>query len=157
MRVRFAKGLVPFAALVVAAGQAGANRLTFEVWPDPDPTHAAFCSIALADGWLSLVQVRGAGLPARRPLRWRASASEEAAILSALQAFLAGDLVSTDPYGSRLPPAPFVTVTWMTTLDHSMATGLYIQPRAALPPVLAEVAVSLGLGQTCGLSARAAE
>jgi hypothetical protein len=143
--------------IVAAALPACANRLTFEVWPNPDPTSATFCSVALSGGQLSLVQAKGAGLPTPEPLRWRASEPEQEAMTAALQAFLTGELVSVDPYVSRLPPAPFVTVTWMTTLDDHMATGLYIQPGLTLPPVLADMAQSLGLAQTCGLTARAAE
>jgi hypothetical protein len=144
-------------AVVAAALPACANRLTFEVWPNPDPTSATFCSVALSDGWLSLVQAKGAGLPAPEQLRWRASDAEENAMTAALQAFLTGELASVDPYVSRLPPAPFVTVTWMTTLDDHMAIGLFIQPGLPLPPVLADIAQTLGLVQTCGLTARAAE
>mgnify|MGYP003563469250 FL=1 len=78
-------------------------------------------------------------------------------MLTALRAFLAEDLSSVDPYVSRLPPAPFVTVTWMTTLDENMATGLYIQSGLPLPPPLANVASTLGLTKACGLSAKAVE
>jgi hypothetical protein len=144
------------AAVIVATRPVSANRLTFEAWPDANPANATFCSIALTEGWLTLVQVRGAGLPAKRPQRWRASDREEDAVTAVLQAFLAGNLTSVDPYGSRLPPAPFVTVTWMTTLDDQMATGLYIQPGLALPAILADVAITLGLERACGLTAKAA-
>jgi hypothetical protein len=157
MSVTIGKALINCLAVLAANSPASANRLTFEAWPDANPANAAFCSVALSDGWFTLVQVQGAGLPAERPLRWRASDREEDAMTAALQAFLARDLVSVDPYESRLPPAPFVTVTWMTTLDDQMATGLYIQPGLPLPPVLADMAAALGLGQACGLTAKAAE
>jgi hypothetical protein len=157
MPVMFKGWLAGLVAAVATALPANANRLTFEVWPDADPAHASFCSIALAGGWLSLVQVKGSGLPSPRPSRWRASSREEETLTAALQAFLAGDLELVDPYLSRLPPAPFVTVTWMTTLDDTMATGLYIQPGLPLPPVLADLSAALGLGETCGLTAKAAE
>jgi hypothetical protein len=40
-------------------------------------------------------------------------------------------------------------VTWMTSLDNAMATGLYVQTGLALPPVLAKVIAALGPGQPC--------
>lgn len=134
-----------------------ANRLTLEVWPDARPDHATFCTVGLSGGWITVVQVRGVGLPAPYPVRWRATSLEEQAILTALHAFLAEDLLSVEPYVSRLPPPPFVTVTWMTTLDENMATGLYIQNGLLLPPALANVTKALGLSKACGLSAKAAE
>jgi hypothetical protein len=152
------KALILAILPVLASLPADANRLTLEVWPDNRPDHASFCTVALAQGWITVVQVRGVGMPAPYPARWRASAPEEQAMLTALEAFLARDLTSVaSPYVSRLPPAPFVTVTWMTTLDDNMATGLYIQDRLPLPPPLAEVAQQLGLTKACGLSARTAE
>jgi hypothetical protein len=142
--------------IVTAGAPAAANRLTFEVWPDAKPDHAIFCSVSLANGWMTLVQVHGLGLPAAQPLRWRASKAEEAAMTMALQGFLSGDLALVDPYTSRLPPAPFVTITWMTMLNGDMATGLYIHEGLALPAVLARSLKSLALDQACGLSARGA-
>jgi hypothetical protein len=157
MSVTLGKALMPCVAVIAATLPACANRLTIEVWPDPDPSSATFCSIALSEGWLTLVQVRGAGLPPAQPLRWRPSTVEEDAMTAALQAFLTGDLVSVDPYLSRLPPAPFVTLTWLTMLDGHMTTGLYIQSGLSLPPVLGDMALSLGVDESCGLTARAAE
>ncbi len=142
---------------MVAALPAFANRLTFEVWPDGSPDHAVFCTIALSEGWISLVQVKGAGMPGPDPIRWRASRDEVEALEGSLQVLVAGALASVDPYVSRPPQAPFLSVTWMTLLDDRLATGLYIQPGLALPGPLSQTIGSLGLDRPCGLTARAAE
>ena len=142
---------------ILAALPAHANRLTFEVWPDASPDHAISCTFALADGWISLVQVTGAGMPGPDPMRWRASQDEVAALSDSLQAFVGGALGSVDPYGSRPPAAPFLSVTWMTRLNDRLATGLYIQPGLTLPRPLSDTLGSLGLDRPCGLTAKAAE
>lgn len=143
--------------VMLAASASHANRITFEVWPDASPDHAVSCSIALADGWISLVQVTGAGMPGPQPMRWRASAAEVEALADGLQAFVGGALGSVDAYRSRQPPAPFLSITWMTRLDDRLATGLYIQPGLALPVPLSQTLARLDLDQPCGLTARAAE
>ena len=140
-------------AAMIAGPPAHANRLTFEVWPDASPDHAVSCTFALADGWISLVQVKGAGLPGAEPIRWRASTAEVDAVSDSLQALVGGDLGSVDPYLLRQPPAPFLSVTWMTRLDDRLATGLYIQPGLALPGPLSQTLASLGLDRPCGISA----
>lgn len=144
-------------AVLTTAQAAHANRLTFEVWPDASPDHAVACTFALADGWMSLVQVTGAGLPGPQPIRWRASRAEVDALSDSLQAFVGGELGSVDPFVSRQPPTPFLSVTWMTRLDDRLKTGLYIQPGLALPDPLSQTLASLGLAHPCGFSARAAE
>jgi hypothetical protein len=157
MRTTWSSGLVFCAAAVLAAPPASANRMTFEVWPDTSPDHAVFCSVALTDGWISLVQVTGTGMPGPQPMRWRASQAEIDALSHSLQAFVGGELGSVDPYASRQPHAPFLTVTWMTRLDDSFTTGLYIQQSLTLPDALSAMLSSLGLDQPCGLTAKAVE
>ncbi len=157
MRVKRAPGLALGLATLVMGLPADANRLTFEVWPDASPDHIVSCSFALTDGWISLVQVTGAGLPAARPMRWHASRAEVEALSSGLQALVGGELGSVNPYVSRQPAAPFLSVTWMTRLDNRLATGLYIQSGLALPVPLSQTLVTLGLGRPCGLTARAVE
>lgn len=157
MRVIWSSGLAFFAAAVLAAPPSFANRMTFEVWPDPSPDHAVFCSVSLTDGWISLVQVKGAGMPGPQPMRWRASRAEVDALSDSLQAFVGGELGSVDTYASRQPPAPFLTVTWMTRLDDTLTTGLYIQQSLNLPDTLSDTMASLGLDQPCGLSAKVGE
>jgi hypothetical protein len=157
MRLAWTKALALCTAATIAAPPLYANRLTFEVWPDASPNHAIFCSVALSDGWISLVQVKGAGMPGPQPMRWRASSAEVDALSDSLQAFVGGELGSVDPYASRQPPAPFMTVTWMTRLDDRLATGLYIQPGLALPGTLSQTLASLDLSQPCGLNAKASE
>lgn len=153
MRYRIAKPLAIGIAALLAAPPVSANRLTFEVWPDASPDHVMSCTFALSDGWISLVKVTGAGMPGPAPMRWRASRAEVDAVSDSLQAFIGGDLGSVNPYQSRQPPAPFLSVTWMTRLDNRLATGLYIQPGTALPDPLEKALESLGLEQPCGLSA----
>ena len=154
MRVRWATGLALGLAAMVAGPSAYANRLTFEVWPDASPDHVMSCSVALSDGWISLVQVRGAGMPGPLPMRWRASRAEVDAVSDSLQALVGGELGSVDPYLSRQHPAPFLSVTWMTRLDDSLKTGLYIQPGLSLPDPLSATLASLGLDRPCGFSAK---
>lgn len=154
MRVLLAKGPVVCLAALIAASPVRANRLTFEVWPDASPDHVVSCSVALRDGWISLVKVKGAGMPGPQPMRWRASRAEVDAVYDSLQALVGGTLGSVEPYRSRQPPAPFLSVTWMTDVNASLATGLYIQPGLSLPVTLADMLASLGLDRPCGLSAR---
>ncbi|MFM7445819.1 MAG: hypothetical protein ACKO2N_18255 [Tabrizicola sp.] len=148
------QGLMWGIATAVAALPACANRLTFEVWPDASPDHVVSCTFAVADGWISLVQVTGLGMPAPQPMRWRATRTEVDAVSTGLQALVAGDIGSVDPYRSRQPPAPFLSVTWMTRLDDQLASGLYIQPGLNLPAPLSRTLASLGLDRPCGLSAK---
>jgi hypothetical protein len=144
-------------AATAAAPPAHANRLTIEVWPDASPDHIIACSLALEDGWISLVQIEGAGMPGPQPMRWRASRAETEAVFDSLQALIVGEPGSVDPYHSRQPPAPFLSVTWMTKVDAALISGLYIQPGLTLPGPLSRTVASLGLAQPCGLSATAAE
>jgi hypothetical protein len=155
-RLRF-QGLVVGSAAILTALPVCANRLTFEVWPDASPDHMVSCSFAVADGWISLVQVEGVGMPGPKPMRWRASDAEEDAMASGLQALVGGQLGSVDPYQSRQPPAPFVSVTWMTRLDDQLASGLYVQTGLALPAPLLQTVASLGIDRACGLNAKVVE
>lgn len=151
------KGLVVVFAVSLTALPACANRLTFEVRPDMQPDHVVACSVSLKDGWISLVQVQGYGMPAPQPTRWRMTRAEEAAIITAIQAFVTGDAISVDAYRSRSPEPPFVSVTWMTSLNGDFISGLYVQRGLHLPDVLSASLRSLGLDRTCGLTARADE
>jgi len=157
MRRAWTRGLAICIAAIVVALPASANRLTFEVWPDTSPDHVISCTVDLSQGWISLIQVTGAGLPGPRPMRWRASQAEVEAVTDSLQAFVGGDLGSVNPYLSRQPPAPFLSVTWMTRLDDRLKTGLYIQPGLSLPGPLSQMLASLGLGRACGLTATSDE
>jgi hypothetical protein len=157
MSARWPKGLALGLAALFAATPVCANRLTFEVWPDASPDHTVACTVALEDGWISLVQITGAGMPGPQPMRWRASRAETDAVFDSLQALLVGSLASVDPYQSRQPPAPFLSVTWMTRVDASLTSGLYIQPGLSLPAPLSQTLASLDLDRPCGISATAAE
>lgn len=141
--------LCPLVIAALVAVPLFANRLTIEIRPDPFPEHALFCSVDLTAGRLSLVAVRGLGLPAPEPMRWHATDAEIAALSTALQAFLSGELPSVDPLVSRLPPAPYLAVTWMATLDDRPAGGLYIQSGSVLPPVLADALRAMGIERRC--------
>ncbi len=154
MRLSRLQGLAASVAVVLTALPVCANRLTFEVWPDASPDHVMSCTFAVADGWISLVQVSGAGMPGPEPMRWRASRAEVEAVSSGLQALVAGDISSVDPYLSRQPPAPFLSVTWMTRLDDRLASGLYIQPGLTLPAALTRTLAALGVDKPCGVSAK---
>lgn len=157
MPVRWPKGPALCLAALCAAAPVMANRLTFEVWPDASPDHTVACTVAFENGWISLVQITGAGMPGPQPMRWRASRAETDAVFDSLQALVVGTVASVDPYQSRQPPAPFLSVTWMTRVDASLASGLYIQPGLKLPVPLSQTLASLGLDHPCGLSATADE
>ncbi len=157
MPVRWPKGQTLCLSAVIAASPVCANRLTIEVWPDASPDHTVACTVAFEDGWISLVQITGAGMPGPQLMRWRASQAETDAVFDSLQALVVGTVASVDPYQSRQPPAPFLSVTWMTRVDASLASGLYIQPGLSLPGPLSQTLASLGLDRPCGLSATAAE
>jgi hypothetical protein len=157
MPVRWPKGPALCLAALVAALPAFANRLTFEVWPDASPDHTIACTVAFQDGWISLVQIEGAGMPNPQPIRWRASRAETDAVFASLQALVGGSVASVDPYHVRQPPAPFLSVTWMTRVDAALTSGLYIQPGLSLPAPLSRTLTSLGLDRPCGLTAKADE
>lgn len=157
MPLRWPRGLAFCLAALAAAAPSHANRLTFEVWPDASPDHTVACSVALQDGWISLVRITGAGLPGSQPMRWRASQAETEALFEGLLALAVGRPGSVDPYASRQPPAPFLSVTWMTRIDRSLTSGLYIQPGLTLPQPLSQTLARLGLDEACGLNATAAE
>jgi hypothetical protein len=157
MRNTWTKGPALCLAVLAAATPTFANRLTFEVWPDASPDHIIACTVALEDGWISLVQIEGAGMPGPQPMRWRASRAETDAVFDSLQALILGKPGSVDPYYSRQPPAPFLSVTWMTKVDAALTSGLYIQPGLTLPGPLSQTLSRLGLDRPCGLSATAAE
>lgn len=154
MRQSRFQALVAGITAVLTALPAFANRLTFEVWPDASPDHVVSCTFAVTDGWISLVQVTGAGMPGPEPMRWRASSAEVDAVSSGLQALVGGEIGSVDPYQSRQPPPPFLSVTWMTLLNDRLASGLYIQPGLDLPEPLSQAVASLGVDRPCGLSAK---
>jgi|GEM_PF-5402002 len=157
MRVALAGLLALCVSAFPAAPPAHANRMTLEVWPDASPDHVRSCTFALANGWISLVQVRGVGMPGPQPMRWRASRAEIDALTASLQAFVGGEIGSVDAYAARQPPAPFLSVTWMTRLDDRLTTGLYLQRGLSLPGTLQQALASLGVDQACGLTATAGE
>ena len=78
-------------------------------------------------------------------------------MLDSLLALPEGDIASVAPTGSREPPVPFLTVTWMTRLNGTLASGLHMQPGLALPGTLGRTLALPGLENRCGFSARAAE
>ena len=129
-----------------------ADVLTFAIWPDANPAHSIACRVELFHGQIIAVEVRGTGMPARRALRWPAGLAERAALRQALGAFLTGDLPSVEPYGSRVPPAPYVTVTWSTLLNDAPVSGLYLQHDLTLPGPLAGVLRAVIPGSGCDLA-----
>ena len=155
MRITWSKFLGICLSACLAALPAHANRMTLEVWPDASPDHMVSCTFALDDGWISLVQVQGVGMPGPQPMRWRASRAEVDALSHGLQAFLGGELGSVDPTVARQPAPPFLSVTWMTRLDNRLTTGLYLQHGLTLPVTLRQVLASLGVARSCGLTAKA--
>ncbi len=129
---------------------ATANSLTFEIWPSSDPDQTVSCTIRLAKGQFTALEVQGLGMPPASPFRWYARPEEVAALVAALQALVSGDVASVKPIiASRLPAPPFATATWIATLDQGIASGLYIQPGLVLPKVLDDALITLMPGGLC--------
>ena len=123
--------------------------LTFGIWPSSNPASGVSCRIELKSGQINVVEVRGTGMPPKRPLRWPVRRGEEVAVLASLAALISGDLPSVDIYQSRSPPAPYVTVTWSTTVDEMQVSGLYIQSGLALPATLSQLIDTVMPGSGC--------
>lgn len=143
------RGLCALFAVLLCT-RAAANTLTFEIWPSSDPDLTTSCTVSLSHGRFTALEVRGLGLPPAATLRWYADRAETSALVQALQSLVSGDLASAQPIiTSRLPAPPFITATWMATLDTGLASGLYIQPGLTLPPVLATAITTLMPGGLC--------
>ena len=125
-----------------------ADALSFQFWPDRDPDHAVSCRIGLDHQTLSVIEVLGQVKPGR-VLRWPQRRGEEAAVLAALQALIAGDLASVDIYTSRLPAPPYVTLNWSAHVNNRPVSGLYVQTGLDLPPVLAALIDTVLPGGPC--------
>lgn len=137
-------GMCLRALALCGAVPAQANSITFEIWPTADPDDTVSCTLRLARGEVMVLEVKGLGMPPARPVRWFASDAESNSLVAALQALIGGRLASVEPIiTSRLPAPPFITATWMATLDQGLASGLYIQPGLILPPELADVLATL--------------
>jgi hypothetical protein len=126
-------------ALSLLPAAAHADVLTFGIWPTFYPADSVSCLVALESGQVKIVEIRGVGMPPRHPMRWPVRRPEEQVILSALQAFIAGDLPSIDSLASRQPPAPYVTVNWASEVNGVRVGGLYLQTGLDLPDVLKNV------------------
>ena len=131
-----------------------ADVLTFAIWPDGNPAHSLACRIELVHGQMIAVEVLGTGMPPHGALRWPAGLVERAALRRALGALLTGDLPSIEPYGSCVPPTPYVTVTWSTILNGAPISGLYVQQELALPQELALVLQTAMPGSGCDKAVR---
>lgn len=136
-------------AFCLLPGAALPDVLTYEIWPTADPSESLSCLIALTDGQIRVVEVRGAGMPPRHPLRWPVRPAEEAAVLAALQALISGEVPGVDIYGARNPTPPYLTITWSSQVNGTWVSGLYIQPGLALPQVLAQVLTAVIPSSRC--------
>lgn len=146
------KALPLIAALTATlpAGPAPAHMLTLEIHPADDPRQTVACALILDDGRMRLAET--AGLVARPvpPMSWFPTDEEEAALLTALAAFLSGEIESIDPTGVRNPPAPYVAVHWSARMAEGLRTGYWHQPGLALPEALAPLAMTVLEGGPCG-------
>ena len=89
-------------------------------------------------------------------MRWIVRKAEELAVLQALQALVSGDLQGVDIYNSRLPLAPYVTVTWSTRVSDVPTSGLYVQKGLDLPPLLAGLISTVLPGGPCEVAVQKA-
>ena len=136
-------------AVLILPAVAAANSITFEIWPGPDPDQVISCVIRWQHGQISALEVQGLGMPPRHPARWYQGRQEQQALLAALTALVNGDVASINPTGSRLPPPPFVTATWMARVDGGLMTGLFVQQGLDLPGVFDRLIVTLLPGGMC--------
>jgi hypothetical protein len=136
-------------SLCLLPQEAFGDVLTFGIFPTSNPATSVSCRIELRDGQIIVVEVRGVGMPPRRPFRWPVRRAEEKAVLSALQALISGDLPGVDAYTSRDPPAPYVTINWSSTVNGQRVAGLYIQSGLELPPVMAQLMDVILPGSGC--------
>ncbi len=132
--------------------QARAEVLTLGIFPSTNSAASISCRIELRAGQVTVVEVRGAGMPPRSPYRWPVRPAEELAVLRALQALISGDLPGVEPYGSRTPPAPFMTIAWSAKVNGQRVTGLYVQAGTDLPSVMATLIDTVMPGSGCQTS-----
>ena len=137
-------------ALVLSLPQlAAANSLTIELWPSTDPSQTISCAIALTAGRFSAVEVKGHGQPPLRPMQWYATEIEIAALNTALQSLISGDLTAEVMQTTRMPAPPYFSVTWLANVDDRIAAGLYIQSGLDLPAPLSDMFLQLLPGGLC--------
>lgn len=123
--------------------------MTIELWPSSDPTQTISCAIALTAGRFSAVEVKGRGLPPLRPMQWYSTEIEIAALNTALQSLISGDLPAEVMQTTRMPSPRYVSATWVANVDDRIAAGLYIQSGLNLPAVLSNMIMQLLPGGMC--------
>ena len=141
------RGLL-FALLVLCQG-ARADSVAFQIWPNRSADDMVACRIELRAGQIVAIETQGSGAPPGLIMRWPVRKDEEAAVLHALQALISGDLPGVDPYKTRMPPPPFVMVTWSSMVNDRLLTGLYLQTGLVLPPILAGLIDTVLPGGAC--------
>lgn len=124
------------AAFMVSPCVSWADSVTFDIWTSRNPDTSVSCAVRLNRGQMSAVEVAGLGMPPPKPMRWYAGVEERQALDAALLAFLNGDLPVVEPYSSRLPDAPYITLNWSAQTADGFRSGLYAHPGLDLPPVL---------------------
>lgn len=136
-------------AVLVLCQAARADSVAFQIWPNRNADDVVTCRIELRAGQIVAIEFKGSGAPPGLIMRWPVRKAEEAAVLHTLQALISGDLPGLDPYKARVPLPPYVMVTWSTTVDDRLLTGLYIQNGLDLPPVLASLIGTVIPGGPC--------
>ena len=139
-----ALGLLPQGAL--------SDVLTFGIFPTSNPASSVSCRIELRAGQINVVEVRRIGMLPDHPFRWPVRRAEEKAVLSALQALISGDLPGVENYTLRQPPAPYVTISWSSTVNGARVSGLYMQAGLTLPPVMARLMDVIIPGSGCQIA-----
>ena len=147
-RLRVGRWLV---LALLAPAPALAHSLSLTLWPSSDPEAVLRCAVHLDAGRMRVVQGRGPGA-GERVVVWAPTADEQAVMMAALAAFVAGDLPSVLPTDPAQPAPPFVTVNWITRLDGDVLAGRMVVPGLDLPPVLKEVVDRLMPGSLCDQS-----
>ena len=73
-------------------------------------------------------------------MQWYAKEIEVAALNTALQSLISGDLTAEVMQTTRMPAPPYISATWVANVDDRIAAGLFIPPGVVLPdPLLAAI------------------
>ena len=139
---------------LLQAKAADAYVLTFGLFPSSNPSTIISCRIELRSGQISVVEVRGVGMPPRRPYRWPVRRAEDIAVLRALQALVRGDLPGVEVNSFLPPPAPYASINWSTKFNGVSVFMLYLQSGTTLPDVMVRLIDAVMSGGGCQAKAQ---
>ncbi len=131
---------------------AQAATLIFQFWPTADPADAVFCSLDLSGGEFTAVEIKGMRMETPVPVRWHASAADEAAMTRVLGDLLTGAIPSQDTLTAVLPHPPFTSAIFWVPFDGGMRSGSVMRKDAALPTALTDLIMQVLPGGLCAVA-----